>query len=257
MCTGNVIRPAEKRFLRDVLAAQLFLFLYVRIHDDVFDDQHAARPLVLIADRFALEARGVLARHFVPASIFWRHYDAALRETFDAIPEVALAQRARRTSLRQLAHGYSRVGRVLAIASLSVAVRNHRSRDIPRIIRCADELSAGSQILDDLQDALEDMRGGRRNYVVRQALRHPALASMKPGRPPSLHELLAVAELGARVLAEGRRRFRRALAILRSLGIHRAEEEFAFYDGSLAEIQGSVLRRGRRLGEAALRRGTR
>jgi hypothetical protein len=164
-----VVARRSRGWLNDILWAQYCLFLFVRIHDDLFDGQAQSPSLVFVADQLLLESETALARHHDDAA-FWRLFRASVSTTLAAILKVDALQRRPRamTSRALVLHG--NVSAIFKIGAAAICVDARRMREFRQISRCADELAIAEQILDDLFDIEEDVARGRYTFVANALL---------------------------------------------------------------------------------------
>ena len=161
--------PRPRAWLSDILWAQYCLFLFVRIHDDLFDRQAHSSSLVFVADQLLLESETTLARHHADAA-FWRLFRASVSTTLAAILKVdALQQRPR--AMKASALGlHANVSAIFKVGAAAICVDARRMREFRQISRCADELAIAEQILDDLFDIEEDVSRGRYTFPANTLL---------------------------------------------------------------------------------------
>jgi hypothetical protein len=164
-----VATPRRHTWLNDILWAQYCLFLFVRIHDDLFDRQTDSPALVFVADQLLLVCETTLARH-QPAVAFWPLFRASVSTTLAAILEVDALQRQPRAMKASSLVLHARVSDIFKIGAAAICVDARRMRDFRHISRCADELAIAEQILDDLFDIEEDVVRGRYTFVANTLL---------------------------------------------------------------------------------------
>ena len=159
----------DRRWLNDILWAQYCLFLFVRIHDDLFDGQARTPSLIFVADALLLESERTLAKHF-PDGPFWPLFRKCLETTIRGIMEVdARQQRPGALNERSLAL-YADVSAIFKIGGAAVCVRSGRMREFRRLSVFADDIAIAGQILDDVLDVQEDLARGRYNFAANQLL---------------------------------------------------------------------------------------
>jgi hypothetical protein len=159
----------DRRWLSDILWAQYCVFLFVRIHDDLFDGQARTPSLLFVADALLLESQRTLAKHF-PHGPFWPLFRKCLEATIHGIMEVdARQQRPGAMNERSLAL-YADVSAIFKIGSAAVCVRSGRMREFRRLSVFADEIAIAGQILDDVLDVQEDLARARYNFAANQLL---------------------------------------------------------------------------------------
>ncbi len=161
----------RRTFLQDILCAQHYLYLSVRIRDDLLDGQAAGRMLAGIADQLDRRAEEILGTHFDRTSEFWRYLRAYTRETQEGIAEVAERQRRVGGAPERMLDGFARTSSIFKIGSVAVCMRSGRMKQFHKIETIADQLAIGGQIIDDVRDLVEDLQGGRYNYAVQMLLK--------------------------------------------------------------------------------------
>ena len=175
----NVRRP-DQRFIRDVLWGQYCVFLAIRIYDDLFDGHVNQRSLLVVSERFKLEAERVFSYHFKSNSPFWNIYRKCFAQTTHAIVEVALLQQGTSTSAQRFLKRYAKVSAIFKIGSAAVCTRYKRLNDFATISEFSNELAMAGHILDDLEDVEEDLFQNRFNFVARVLLAHQNGKSTDP-----------------------------------------------------------------------------
>ena len=235
---------AGQPFLRDVLAAQYYLFLGIRARDDAFDGQWRDRSIEDAAGRLIAEAERILVPHFGPRDPFWKEFRRALRNTGRGIELTDRLQRTTRSRPARLLRAYSLVNSVFCIAPAAVCLRTRRRGDLGRAKRFSDLYSAGAQILDDLQDVGEDLQSGRLNYAAAAAL---ASSGTSPRNPPAMASSEPVARglieglAGIRMLETAARQIGASFDALRLLRSGAAREYERRCLGSLGRLRAKML----------------
>jgi hypothetical protein len=163
-------KPIARVWLNDILWAQYCLFLFIRIHDDVFDGQTQRRSLIFVADALLLESQTILARHF-PQGPFWPLFRTCLEATIRGIMEVDERQRRPGAMNKRSLSLYADVASVFKIGCAAVCVRSGRITAFRRVSHFADEIAIAGQILDDMLDVQEDLARTRYNFAANQLLR--------------------------------------------------------------------------------------
>lgn len=158
-----------RRALDDILWGQRALFLFVRIHDDLFDGQVSAPGLVYAADLLLLESARAFADHVDRG--FWPVYHRCLSTTLTAILEVDALQRSAAGMPPGSVRLYARVSAIFKVGSVAILQLQRRERHQAAVARFADEVAIADQIVDDLVDLEEDLRRGRLNHVASRLLR--------------------------------------------------------------------------------------
>ena len=162
-------RGDRRRLLNDILWAQYCLFLFVRMHDDLFDGQAQSPSLLFVADQLLIECETTLARHF-PDMPFWRLFRNSLNTTLQGILKVdALQQRPGAMNRRSLTL-YADVSAIFKVGAGAVCVGSSRLREFTQLSRFADEIAIAEQILDDLFDVDEDLARARYNFAANDLL---------------------------------------------------------------------------------------
>jgi hypothetical protein len=236
--------PFRRNFLPDILWGQYCLFLFVRIHDDLFDGQAKAPSLTLIADGLFFEAERMFLRWMPDHPQFWKTCCSYACRTIESVLRVDQLQQFPGTPLGTLCRTYAGVNAILKVGSLAVCMRYRRSRDAEKIERFANKIAIGSQLLDDLEDLAEDLRRKRLNYV--------ALKILKAERPaPSFNKMplryvanrLLFSNIAHKLLEEIMRFFADGYKALEPLQIGEARVMFRRQLQSLKRVQREILRR--------------
>ena len=159
----------RRGWLDDILWAQYCLFLFVRIHDDLFDGQTQKRSLLFVADELLVESESTLARH-ISAGPFWQLFRESVATTLQGILKVdACQQRPGAMSRRSLAL-YADVSAIFKVGTAAVTVGSGRMREFRHLGRFSDEMAIAEQILDDLFDVEEDLARERYNFAANRLL---------------------------------------------------------------------------------------
>jgi hypothetical protein len=212
-------RAAARAWLPDVLWAQYRLFLFVRIHDDLVDEQGAREPLlVFVADRLLLDAETDLARHLARGA-WWFRCRRLIADSLDAIAQVDGLERRGGGAERAWLDLYARVSAVLKVGAAAACALSGQQARWPLVARFADQIAVANQILDDLVDIDEDLARGRVNFAAAVVAGPPALgrASRGPLRAQLARRGVPIDRV-ARLVSEARGRLaraRRAAAALR------------------------------------------
>lgn len=233
----------DRDFLDDVLWGQLALFLCVRLQDDLYDGETACPNLRFAADQFLIESERAYAKHFGQGSAFTEFFRNCVQTSTQAIVEVDRLQREPRGAARRLLSGYARVYAVLKVGAAAVCLRLTRGRELARVMKFADQMAVGCQLLDDLQDLQEDLNRGRINFAARRLLR----PGSRPGRV-ARHRLQRMGENLLHgdgledLLDEVRRSLRRADSSLAPLNLLGVKEHMAVFRRSLNRLQLEIQR---------------
>jgi len=152
-------------FLIDVLWGQYCLFLFVRFHDDVFDDQSRSRSLLFVGDLLLMESERTFAKHLSDAA-FWKLFRESVETSIQGILRVDALQRSPGAMNLESARVYADVDAIFKVGAAAVCIKRRWTKDLLALFAFADELAIASQIIDDLQDIEEDLRGRRFNFAA-------------------------------------------------------------------------------------------
>jgi hypothetical protein len=216
--TARAARSPGGSFLSDVCWGQYCLFLFVRIHDDVFDGHHADPALIYVADLLLVESEQAFARHFSTGP-FWPLYRRSLATTLAAILERDAFERRPRGLGADDRWVHARVSSLFKVGAAAVCFRTRRPGDLRSVARYLDHLAIAGQMLDDLRDLQTDLDRGRVNSVagalaregrgldgvladMRRHLRS-AMAAIAPLRMPAAERHAAQLLRGVEVLSAG------------------------------------------------------
>jgi hypothetical protein len=208
----------DRTFLSDVQWGQYCLFLFVRIHDDVFD-RHVTDPVfVYAADLLLIDSERAFARQF-GKSAFWPFYRDSLNTTLTAILEANALERRPQGLGGADTRVHARVASIFKVGAAAVCIKAGRPADLRRVGPFLDHLAIVSQMIDDLKDLRDDAIDGRRNSiataiadprrglnaVVSDMRRHlrAALAAIKPLKLPAAERHVAELLHGVEVLGLG------------------------------------------------------
>ena len=117
--------PPRRAWLNDIVWAQYCLFLFVRIHDDLFDRQAHSSSLVFVADQLLLEAETTFAKHR-PDAAFWRLFRANLTTTLAGILKVDALQRRPRAMKTSALVLHASVSAIFKVGAAAICVDAHR-----------------------------------------------------------------------------------------------------------------------------------
>jgi hypothetical protein len=159
--------PGGAARLNDILWAQYCLVLFVRIHDDLFDQQAAPGAILFVADQLLLESETTLAKH-APDHAFWRIFRATVSTTLAGILKADALQRQPGAMNAKALRLHAEVSSIFKVGAAAICVGAGRMREFRHISRCADELAIAEQLLDDLFDIEEDVARGRYTFVANQ-----------------------------------------------------------------------------------------
>jgi hypothetical protein len=247
---------AVSRLVHDVLWAQYALFVAIRIQDDLFDGQVQAPALIFVADQFLLEAESSFRAVCKEYPAFWSTYRQCLQVTSQAIVETDVLLQSQTASPEVLLAKYAEVSAIFKLGSAAVCVCGERFQEFSDVGRFCDEMAIVSQIYDDLEDVVEDLKGGRCNVVARILGIGPSYV----GCGESITEVVSAQLFGQcktdLVLAEARNHLDLAEKAIRPFGLPAAgpylvaqgetvgDLERIFRDRDSAELADHVFRSG-------------
>jgi hypothetical protein len=195
----------------DLLWGQYALFLYIRIHDDLMDQQRHDLRLLFVADRFLIESLQAFQGCASLDSEFWTFYRDCLRDTVDGILEV---RRLEAEPGRFAAEHLELHARVSAIFKVGVAALCHlrrRTAETAWLSGFMDHVAVLNQICDDVQDLAGDLQDRRFTWVANVLLdARPGDATLANGISGRLVDALMRGERGVVFLSELRRLARAA-----------------------------------------------
>ena len=225
-----------------MLWGQYCLFLFVRIHDDVFDGHATQASLVFAADALLVESERAFARHF-DAGSFWSLFRGYLDTSLRAIVEVDARQRGPNGMRRADLALYARVSAIFKTGAAAVCVRCRRLADLPSVERFIDGVAVATQILDDLVDTTDDLRRGRLNVAAAALFRHRAGSGA--GRAQLVRQVARRARVEAaldRLFAEAATHLQRARAAADALGLVEASHYAESFERSLVKLDDRLHR---------------
>jgi hypothetical protein len=155
----------DSALVRDVVWGQYCLFLFVRIHDDLFDGQARCPALVFIADALLVEAERSFARH-LPRGSFWTLFRDLLDTSLRTVLAIDARQRQPNGMRREWLGAYGELASVLKVGAAAVCVKYHRLSDFAHVSAFADHLAIANQMVDDVYDLQEDFDRGRHNFAA-------------------------------------------------------------------------------------------
>ena len=147
--------------LADLLWGQYALFLFIRIQDDLLDQQRTDLDSMLVADRFLVESLESFNQIFILDSRFRKQYHGWLRDTVDGIRQVSRLEATAGGFTADHLPLHAKVCAIFKVGSLAVCRIHGREREWRWIEGLLDQLAMFSQIGDDLQDLSEDVEKGR------------------------------------------------------------------------------------------------
>jgi hypothetical protein len=159
----------RRRLLNDILWAQYCLFLFVRIHDDLFDGQARSPSLLFVADQLLVESETTFAKHF-PDAAFWRLFRQSLNTTLQGILKVDALQQHPSSMNGRALRLYADVSAIFKVGAAAVCVGSGRMGEFRLLSRFSDEIAIVEQILDDLLDVEEDLARARYNFAANELL---------------------------------------------------------------------------------------
>ena len=232
-------RHNDSDFALDVLWGQYCLFLFVRFHDDVFDDQCRSRSLLFVGDILLMESERAFAKH-LDGGAFWKLFHGFVDTSIHGILRVDALQRTADGMDLGSARVYADVNAIFKVGAAAVCVKRRRTRDLPALFAFVDELAIASQIIDDLHDIEEDLARRRFNF-----------AANRLGIDRDLRQNGASARLARAVLIEDgigllvddvERGLNRAAAAIAPMGLHRATAYVDKFRRDLATFRQSLHR---------------
>jgi hypothetical protein len=246
------LRVHEPGALDDIVWAQYCLFAFVRLQDDVLDRQVEQARLLFVAHEFLVEGERALARHVRDERV-WRYFRAALRQTARGILEADALQRGPAGRTDRLVASYRRVSAVLKVGAAAVCLPCGADGALRRASLFADHLAVAGQLLDDLEDALDDLGQGRLNAAARILVPRGSPASRDIRRDVS--RALMVRPVGP-LVARIRRNAGLARAAIAPLRLAGAAGYIRRIERELLHVERAVHRARVRAVFAAIRSGT-
>ncbi len=239
--SAGSISQNERAFLNDVILGQYFLYLAVRIEDDLFDGQTRAHTLLLAAQRFRSGAKEIFSRYFSRGNVFWEIYRKCLSSTARHLRIVDNLQRSPCTNPGALLEAYAGVNALFTIGAAAVCARHQRMADYPKVRKFSDRCSAGTQILDDLADIREDLGRNRWNYAANVAARVVAAPGTIGGAGPSqVAATLLSGEISTQLLEDVEHMVDNAFEAIAPLQLEPAERCRRDYRSSLLEMKKAI-----------------
>lgn len=168
--------------LIDLSHAQVCVFLFTRIHDDLADGTIQDALLPAVAQQFLIDGERISARYLGRDERFWTFYRDALQETSWNAIWLAQWQRVPSTDWRKIRKGYEDEGAVLNVASAAVCHLQQRVEDLKMVRQFGAAMTVAGQVLDDLRDLGEDLAQGKVNLAANLMLR----AAERAGVPVEL-----------------------------------------------------------------------
>mgnify|MGYP006954409217 CR=1 FL=1 len=165
-------KPISNGLLKEILCGQYYLFLAVRIQDDLYDGHIRSNSLIYVADQFIWGAEKIFRKHFDGESSFWHYYYGLLKETTDAIVKVAEIQKAKQADPDLLLDGYAGVAALFKIGLIAVCLKAGCRGRLAPLMKASDNLAIAGQIADDMLDIDDDLKRGQINYAVQVILHH-------------------------------------------------------------------------------------
>jgi hypothetical protein len=152
--------------IHDILSSQYFIYLAVRLRDDLLDGQATGRTLTEVSHSLEQTAGEILKRWYEPSSEFWTLFRRYMGDTAKGISEVGRLQRRIVRDPGRMPDGYARTSSIFKLGSAAVCVSTGRVRLMGSLEMAFDHLAIGGQIIDDVKDIVEDIERGRYNYAV-------------------------------------------------------------------------------------------
>lgn len=209
----------RRTFLHDILCAQYYLYLSVRIRDDHLDGQAAGPMLAGVAEQLERCAEEILGAHFDRTSEFWRYLRAYTRETKEGIAEVAKRQRRVGGDPERMLDGFARTSSIFKVGSAAACVASGRAKLMGTIDMIMDHLAIGGQIIDDVRDMVEDLQRGRYNYAVQMLLKDYGRSESSAGVFKEVLSALLNPRNLEKVISVAVRHFKTADQLLKRLGL--------------------------------------
>lgn len=164
---GETYLPDEQEFIEDVLVAALWLFLFVRLQDDVLDDPASRRDALLIGNVCVQRGLGGLIRQFCGDNAFLQEVDVAWT-CFSAA--TAWERVEHQGTLRSYPdHQLDRLGEKFAPIRLPIGAILHRAGKrhlVPAYTRALQNLGTAVQMGNDLANRYEDLRAHNFTYFL-------------------------------------------------------------------------------------------
>lgn len=194
--TWTLVRT--RGFLHDVLCAQYYIYLAVRIRDDLLDGQAEGRALSGVANLLEGAAGEMLERYFERSSAFWRLLRLYKKQTAEGIKMVDQLQRRIGRNPGKVLDHFARTSSIFKIGSAAVCVATGRVKLMRTIETIFNHLAIGGQSIDDVRDIVEDLRRSRYNYAVQMLLKDCG----RSGSPAEVFKEVLSALLNPRNLEE-------------------------------------------------------
>ena len=207
-----------RRFLPDVLFGQYCLFLAIRVHDDLLDDQAGTRWLIPAGDDLLIEAEHQFARH-VDSRDFWSQYRRLVRATLHGIAEVDRLQRSPAGMRIAALPLYAKVASIFNVGVAATCSVSNQARAYRQFARYAHHLAICGQLQDDLEDVDEDARRGRMNAAVTMLLKGRRLEAGSAAWRRALAAAALLEGRAAMICDLAREHADRAVRIARLMGI--------------------------------------
>lgn len=174
---GDQYLPDEPAFTEQVLEAALWLFLYVRLQDDVLDDPDAPREALLLGNICVQRGFAKLSQLLPDDQAFHRELDAAWT-AFSAATAWEKAEHWGRPAPFSEA-ALDRLGEKFAairIPAAAILCRAGRPELLDPYAHVLQSLGAAVQMVNDLHNWEEDLRAGNYTYFLTLAGDDPARA---------------------------------------------------------------------------------
>ena len=200
----DIKAPAiRSTLIHDILSAQYFMYLSVRLKDDLLDGQAAGRTLSEVSHSLERTAVEILRRWFEPSSKFWGFFERYVKDTTEGIDEVERLQRRVRRDPEEMLDGFARTSSIFKIGTAALCVASGKVNVMRTLESILDHLAIGGQIVDDIRDMVEDLECGRYNHAVQMLLKGngQAVSRLEASQhllsallnPRSLEEVVSVA----------------------------------------------------------------
>lgn len=243
--------------LAEVLWGQYALFVFFRLQDDVLDREQNDLRLIIVADRFLLESLESFQRLRGLDNGFWTFYRRRLRDTVDGALEVGRLEKEPGMFRAEHLQLHSRVTGAFKVGAAVVCQLHGHDQDAEWLSRLQDQLAIIGQIVDDLKDLGEDLKGGRYTWVGNTMLAvEPGELITPEERASRLGAGLLRPERGAIIVEELRRAIRAAAAeipasaprqihdFVHGLSATTAELEQRMHEARVRCVFGDALTRG-------------
>lgn len=160
------------KFLHDCLWAQYCIFMFIRIKDDVIDEDEKNALLILISDQFLFDAEETLHKYFERSNPFWKTYFQLLRETTQAMYEKEVFEKLNQQAATEIIELSGKEGAILNIGTAAVCSKYNKINEFKLLKKMTYHLVISRQIIDDLFDLEEDLKIGKFNYAASRLIKN-------------------------------------------------------------------------------------